>query len=121
MRLRLVKWLGIRIVSALGDYDEAGPVRLKLWDPFLSYFPGHITCEQFEKFVFEYYEGVLPEKQRGRFEFHLHICPMCESAFESYVRTVELTGSLFEDKDSAIPEDLPQELINAMLAARHGH
>ena len=118
MVMRFFKWLGIRIVAMLGDYYEAGPVRLKLWDIFLKYFPGHITCEQFENFVHDYHEGLLPEKQLHRFEFHLKICPMCESSFKSYVRTVELTGHLFDEKDSDVPDEVPQELINAMLAAR---
>lgn len=118
MLSRLNKWLGIRIVAALGDFEDAGPVRLKLWDWFLTYFPGHITCQQFENFVYDYHEGLLPEKQLHRFEFHMHICPMCESALKTYVRTVKLTGQLFDEKDADVPAEVPQELINAMLAAR---
>ena len=121
MRLRLIRWLGYRIAAALGDLDAASPVRLKLWDLFRKFYPGHITCEQFEHFVFDYHEGVLPVDQRRRFEFHLHRCPMCESAFAAYVRSVELTGSLCEGEDNAVPADLPRELINAMLAARRDH
>ncbi len=120
MLSRLVRWLGIRFVAALGEHDKAGPLKRKLGALFLAYFPGQISCEQFERFVYDYYEGLLPEKQRKRFEFHMRICPMCESAFTGYVRTVELTGRLFAESDGKLPDDVPQELINAMLAARHG-
>lgn len=118
MLSRITNWLGMRFVAALGEHDKAGPVKRKLGALFLAYFPGQIRCEEFEQFVFDYYEGVLPQKQRKRFEFHMRICPMCESAFKPYVRTVELTGRLFDEKDSVVPDDVPQELINAMLAAR---
>ena len=120
MFARMTNWLGVRLVTALGRHDQAGPVKRKLGALFLAHFPGQIACEEFERFVFDYHEGLLPDRQRRRFEFHMRICPMCQSAFATYVRTVELTGRVFEENVDVVPEDVPQELINAMVAARHG-
>lgn len=115
---RITNWLGSRFVAALGDHEKAGPLKRRLGALFLEYFPGQIRCDEFESFVFDYHEGVLSEKQRKRFEFHMRICPMCDSAFQAYVRTVELTGRLFDDSQAALPGDVPQGLINAMLVSR---
>lgn len=120
MDSRLAQWLGIRLVAAMGAHDKAGTIRRKLGALFLAYFPGQISCQEFESFVYEYYERQLPEDQRKRFEFHMRICPMCESAFNVYVRTIELTGRVFDSQDELIPDEVPQELVNAMLAARRG-
>ena len=120
MATRLTNWLVTRIVAALGEHDEAGPIKRKLGALFLAYFPGQITCTEFESFVYEYHEGELAEMERKRFKFHMQICPMCESAFRTYIRTVELTGRVFEKSTDVLPDDVPRELINAMLAARHG-
>lgn len=115
---RIVQWLGIRLVDALGGHDNARPVKRKLGALFLAYFPGQMSCREFENFVYDYYEQQLHEDQRKRFEFHMRICPMCELAFKAYVGTSELTSRIFEKEDEVVPtEEVPQELVNAMLAA----
>ena len=116
---RLTQWLGLRLLPALGSHDKAGPVKRKLSAPLLKYFPCHISCREFEDFVYDYYERQLPEERRPLFEYHMRICPMCESAFKAYVHTIELTGRIFEKQDKMAPTDeVPQKLVNAMLAAR---
>ncbi len=120
---RLAQWLALRLVGALGSHDKAGPVKRKLGALFLEYFPGQITCREFESFVYDYYENQLPEDKRELFEFHMRICPMCKSAFMAYVRTVELTGLVFEKpaNDGVVScDEALQELVNVMLVARRG-
>lgn len=38
---------------------------------FLNYIPGMITCEEFEKFIVDYFEQDLSWKQKLVFEMHL--------------------------------------------------
>ena len=116
---RLAQWLGLRLVRALRSHDKAGPIKRKLGALFLGYFPGQISCQEFEDFVYDYYERQLPEERRPLFEYHMRICPTCASAFKAYMHTIELTGRIFEKQDKMVPTDeVPQKLVNAMLAAR---
>lgn len=71
----------------------------------------------------EYLDGELSEEQRSSFESHLGVCPDCVAFMESYKQTMQLTkllqisaaGEITEDK---ILEDVPHDLIDAILAAR---
>ncbi len=85
---------------------------------FLRYFPGQITCAEFEAFILDYHEGNLGERQRKLFEFHLSICPMCQVQFASYLRTIEVGKRVFDNGDEPVPKEVEDELVNAILAAR---
>lgn len=87
---------------------------------FLKYYPGQMTCAQFEQFVLDYTEDELPTSQRSRFEYHMRICPMCNSAFATYLRTIEITGQVLKDQSPTAMVEAPQDLVNAMLSARRG-
>ena len=76
-----------------------------------------LTCAEFEDFVHDAHDGVLPDRTRRRFERHMALCPMCRAHFESYVRAVALGRKICET-DDALPDDLPEELVGAILLAR---
>ena len=95
--------------------SEPGPAKKRMGSWLLRNVPGLLTCAQFEEFVFEYSEGTLPEQQRARFETHLALCPMCRVHFDSYVRATALGQLVFEE--DGLPEDMPEELVGAILIA----
>ncbi len=85
----------------------------------LRYMPLMITCRQFEDFVIDYIEGTLPDHQRRLFELHIKMCRECREYLAAYKRTLELvnrTGGADVQED-ALP-DLPEDLVEAVIAAR---
>ncbi len=101
--------------------EDLNPALLRMASLFMKYAPGQMTCSEFEGFLLDYYEGRLSSRERYVFEIHMRVCPMCRVYFESYLRTIELLGPrLFEDADASVPSDIPEELIEAILAAREG-
>jgi anti-sigma factor RsiW len=77
-----------------------------------------ITCREFEDFVLQYLDDELPARQRALFEFHLRICRECREYLAAYQRTVEIGRAAFKDANEAVPEDVPEDLIKAILEAR---
>jgi anti-sigma factor (TIGR02949 family) len=76
-----------------------------------------VTCEELIEFLHAYLDGELAEDRRRLFERHLERCPSCVAYLDSYRRTIALA------RDSAAPGDpeppeLPEELVQAILAAR---
>ena len=96
------------------DPRKLGP-RVQSWA--FRNVPGMLTCREFEDFVYDYYEGDLDPRQRAVFERHMRLCPMCRVHFDSYLRAVALGRQICED-DETLPQDMPEELIQAIVAAR---
>ena len=85
----------------------------------LNRFPLMINCREFEEFILDYQEGTLPKRQRRIFEFHIRLCRECRDYLAAYRRTMEVSKRLYEETDAALPEDVPEDLIRAILAARN--
>ena len=98
----------------LAGYGQAGPMKKQMISLFMHHFPGQMTCEEFGDFMADYLDGTMDTGLRRRFEFHMEACPMCRGHMEEYRAAVELTRSSAADA----PVQAPQELINAILAAR---
>ena len=77
-----------------------------------------ITCAQFEEFMIDYFEGQLPAAQRRVFELHLRICRECRDYLASYRETIALATAAFQQDDESLPDDVPDHLVTAILAAR---
>jgi anti-sigma factor RsiW len=77
-----------------------------------------MTCREFVEFLMAYLDGELPEAQRGVFEAHMVVCAACVNYLASYQATVALGRQLAEEGDAPVPEDVPEELVDAILAAR---
>ncbi|MDF1719213.1 MAG: zf-HC2 domain-containing protein [Minwuia sp.] len=80
-------------------------------------YPGLIDCGTFESFLMDYHEGNLPEANRRRFERHLSMCGLCRGSYRSYERSIQLGKRLFETDDAPLPQDVPPELISAVMSA----
>ncbi|HEU4427920.1 MAG TPA: zf-HC2 domain-containing protein [Myxococcota bacterium] len=76
-----------------------------------------MNCRELTEFLMAYLDGDLPEDVRGSFEFHLHGCQSCVNYLESYRATVKL-GRAACAEDNSLPSDVPEALVQAILAAR---
>jgi anti-sigma factor RsiW len=66
----------------------------------------------------EYGSDELSPDTRAQFECHLRLCGNCRKYVGSYEETVKLGKRAFEDEDAALPADVPEELVKAILASR---
>lgn len=76
-----------------------------------------LTCQDLIEFLHEYLDGELPPAERLRFQAHIDCCPPCLHYLDSYEKTIRL-AALACGPDDALPEDVPEELVRAILAAR---
>ena len=73
-----------------------------------------MTCQEVNEFLADYLDGTLPWRQRLSFNLHLMICQHCRQYMASYAATVRLTKSLRQ----ATEQQVPEELVRAILTAR---
>lgn len=77
-----------------------------------------ITCREFIEFMMSYLDGELGEGEREVFEVHLGACQVCLCYLKNYEEAVEMGRCACRDPDGPPPDDVPDELIRAILAAR---
>jgi len=80
--------------------------------------PGMITCKAFEEFILDYLEDDLPRRQKIVFEMHLKLCRECRDYLKAYRVSMALAAEALGDESGFQPEDVPEDLIAAVLAAR---
>ncbi len=77
-----------------------------------------LTCKELIEFLWRYLAGELPPAERAEFDRHLALCDSCHAYLETYRKTVELGQLAYADLDAPVPEDVPEELVQGILAAR---
>lgn len=83
--------------------------------------PPYIPCEEVITFLWAYLGGELPPEKVAEFDRHLAVCPSCVNYIESYKKTVELSrGALQPEGGGFEAEEMPEDLMRAVLAARRG-
>lgn len=87
--------------------------------PLHKVIPGLINCVQFEEFMVNYFEGTLPPVRRMSFNAHLKMCRECRDYLAAYKQTIDLGKAVFKDPDGPLPDDVPEDLVQAILAARN--
>ena len=55
---------------------------------------------------------------RSAFEGHIETCPACVRYLETYQQAVRMGKKVCSANDDALPEEVPEELVEAILAAR---
>jgi anti-sigma factor RsiW len=78
-----------------------------------------VTCREFADFMADYLSGELSADVRASFDRHLVLCANCQRYITSYEETVKLGKAAFDDEKAAVPADVPEELVRAILKARH--
>ena len=79
---------------------------------------GMITCREFEDFVLRYLEGELPRSQARVFEWHMRLCRECREYLAAYRRSLEISQAVLGAAADPVPDDVPEDLIAAILDAR---
>ena len=77
-----------------------------------------MTCQDLADFIIDYVEKKLPDVQRTTFEEHLAVCPSCIEYLKSYRTTKMVLDDLGCDAQERVPSEVPEDLVNAILAAR---
>jgi anti-sigma factor RsiW len=77
-----------------------------------------VTCREFADFMMEYLAGELAPDVLQAFERHLSLCPNCDTYLAQYRATVAAGREAFADDDARVPEEVPEDLIRAILAVR---
>ena len=77
-----------------------------------------MTCREFADFMADYLGNELGAEGRASFEHHLKVCANCRKYLDGYTATIELGRRAFDDLDAAVPPDVPEELVQAILDAR---
>ena len=77
-----------------------------------------MTCREFNDFVIDYVSCELTEEVRVEFERHLNACPNCVRYIETYKTTITLGRIAFDSLEHEPPAEVPEELIQAILAAQ---
>ena len=77
-----------------------------------------MNCREMVDFLMAYVDEELPEAQRQAFDAHLGDCPPCISYLDSYRESVRLGKAVCQQEEGPVPDDVPEALIQAILAAR---
>jgi len=76
-----------------------------------------LTCREFVEFLDDYLEGTLSPDRAATFDSHLSSCPSCVAYMKTYAAAIELAREALAS-ELPLPEDVPEDLIRAILAAR---
>jgi anti-sigma factor RsiW len=77
-----------------------------------------ISCREFEAFILDYLESQLSTAQKLTFEKHMRICSECREYLAAYKRSIELGQAVFSDLNAAVPDDVPEDLVKAILESQ---
>ena len=77
-----------------------------------------MTCEEFVRFLFDYLVGELPNERRAQFNAHLAACPSCVAYMKTYEASIRLGRAALAPSEDPVPAEVPEALVQAILAAR---
>ena len=79
-----------------------------------------MTCREFADFMADYLSDELAAGSRALFDRHLAVCPTCVTYLKDYETTIRAGKRAFDAHTSDLPDDVPEKLVLAILAARRG-
>jgi anti-sigma factor RsiW len=77
-----------------------------------------MTCRELIDFLMDYFSGEIAKAARDDFDAHLATCPSCVAYLKSYEATVRMGKAVCDPLDEEVPDDVPEELVQAILSAR---
>jgi len=77
-----------------------------------------LKCYELADFLGDYVAGELPADVLEAFEWHLARCPSCREYVAQYRQTIIAGRRAFVDAEAPAPDDVPDELVKAILEAR---
>jgi predicted anti-sigma-YlaC factor YlaD len=75
-----------------------------------------MTCRDALEFLADYLDGSLPLRKRLSLDLHLSLCRHCRDYLDNYKKAVQASREALTDQ--ALCEDLPEDLVQAILAMR---
>ena len=80
-----------------------------------------MTCRELIDFLLAYVDGELPPARRAVFDAHLALCAPCQRYLDTYREAIALgRDACGPHADEPIADDVPEDLVRAILAARSG-
>jgi anti-sigma factor RsiW len=76
-----------------------------------------MKCRELAEFLMDYVGDELPATVRAEFEVHLSRCHNCHEYLTQYQDTIK-AGKIACGEDHTLLEDVPEDLVKAILAAR---
>ena len=76
-----------------------------------------MTCREVADFLADYVSGALAADVRAQFDRHLSVCANCRAYLATYRATIELGRLAFATPDADARDEIPEELVTAILAA----
>jgi hypothetical protein len=95
------------------------PITAKIKKWVTGMFPKSTSCEELQKFVGDYVDDVLPEKQRRSFELHFGTCVSCTKYIQNYRKTKAPGQGESDNKHSQDSVAMPDTMVKAIKAARN--
>ena len=80
--------------------------------------PARMTCREFVDFMMDYLSDEMPGDARTTFERHLTACPDCVRYMKTYETTITLCREAFVVSEDEVPSEVPEALVQAILAAQ---
>lgn len=77
-----------------------------------------ISCRDLIDFLDDYVANRQAPDQRAEFDRHLADCKHCVDYLRTYQDTIRLARGALAGQAAVLPADPPQELIDAVIAAR---
>ena len=77
-----------------------------------------LTCRQFVEYLYDYLLGVLSPERTAEFNAHLAACPSCVAYMKTYEASVRMGRAALLPSEEGVPPDVPEVLVQAILAAR---
>lgn len=77
-----------------------------------------LTCRELVEFMDEYWSESLPPETVARFNEHLAACPSCVNYTNTWREAIRAGKAALRASDDTVPEDVPEALLAAILAAR---
>ncbi len=75
-------------------------------------------CRELISFLMDYVDGELSPHHADVFQRHLDACPECVAYVDSYRRTTVLTKDAFGQPEEEACDEMPEDLVQAILTAR---
>jgi anti-sigma factor RsiW len=80
----------------------------------------YITCRELIEFLHLYLDGELPPDRVTEFKRHLSVCDPCVKYIKTYEEAIALGRVAYRDWDAPAGDEVPEELVRAVLLARRG-
>ena len=77
-----------------------------------------MTCRELAEFLGDYLADALRPEVRAAFEHHLTLCPNCDRYLAQYQQSSQFARVALQISNAPVPAEVPEDLIEAILAAR---